>query len=863
MQAMDHPFFKERPRDIEPFFAKRLKAMDPSYEETHKEMEIEAREFSRQSTLNVDEKGFSRQSTLSVDERELSRSSTLKTESPEIIKKAHRGRRSWTWAIVSQIIGFLWLVPISAVLALNINSYMIGASIWCPRDDCSTDLFGLQTIVKTRQFDSRDHNVMGVLQFASKALEVWFMFISTSLVYDVAMLLAKKGGGLPVGFLLTHLEFGDIRYLLNPLLWTSPIPHPSGSPKIRAVTGKLYIFVLLAASLTILTNLMGPATAVLVIPNLQWIEMPHEAVQVFNGTNASFAPGGPMLNSTCTDDELTAGLYNCTWSLYGAALDGFAEATESSAMQVRHESANMMLTTTQQSSVQFTLNVSASGNVIWSPSRQALREISNDLYGLTEGAMSGNVSLGGSLPPKFYNNTLGTIIQRESISLGTSSRCFLGNITTWPVDKKRGVTCMNHWQFIDENDPRSYTMCFQTGSWSDVVLENSFFVGHSSTSAHESDPMLEVRTYFSQKATYFNETDDFGTGVLECMAEKSDVVCDWEKIFNVELPEEFRNSTSNMQIVEYNLQDRTHLNARAWCDWYTYIGYSTYWYDVAVETNPLGIIQMRNLSDIGESDRPEVMHPDWLLATWSVQDGGTVNGNRPMAKALVKALPTFGLEFTFLHNYALGQASSLVDWGFGEVGNATEMASSTGPTFHRYTIIHIWAYGVSDRTSQLGIAVVLLGAVCVLVRLVLALTFRFRHEHSAVELFVAALEHNSQGEFEGLDDELELAKVRFEMVEDEEGKPRFVSERRGTGFSEMSKDGFLKYSPSSLSKGDFPAQVSLAKDDLPKHHPSPLPKEGFPAKVFWSKDSLSQHDPRSSSPGDFPAKFHPPKDGFL
>lgn len=150
------------------------------------------------------------------------------------------------------------------------TKYTIGASIWCPGGHCSAELFSPRAISKAAQLDMQDHNVIGALQFISKALKVWFVFIATSLVYDMAMLLDKEGGGLPIAFLSTHLEFADIRYLVNPLLWVSTIPHPSTSPRKRSLaTGKSYLFVLLAASLTLLTNLMGSAAAVFAIPTLQ------------------------------------------------------------------------------------------------------------------------------------------------------------------------------------------------------------------------------------------------------------------------------------------------------------------------------------------------------------------------------------------------------------------------------------------------------------------------------------------------------------------------------------------------------------------------------------------------------------------
>lgn len=808
LQSMDHPFFKERPKGNDPFFAKRLMAKDPFYvqiqKEIQKEMDLQVKDMSRSSTLDDSSKDPSRTSTFDMDPSDMSRASTLKVESPEIIKKAHRGRRSWTWAVMSQIISVLWLAPIIALLVLNFQGYVIGASIWCPRGDCSADPLGMHASEKRADLDHQDHNVMGALQFVSKALEVWFMFISTSLIYDVAMLLAKKGGGLPVGFLLTHLEFGDIRYLLNPLLWASPIPHPSGSPRRRAITGKLYLFVVLAASLTILTNLMGPATAVLILPTLQWIETPRVPDLVFNGTNADLPPFGPYTIAGCTMDQLDAYQYSCTGKVYGPSLDSYADHMDASRMQYLQESGVFLFTISQECDVQFAINISESGDVAWSPNRQALCDISADAAGVSLDLFQD--PLGGNASAVNFNNSLTTVIQRQSISLAISSWCFFGNLTVIDVDADRSVYCYEGWEpnYGGGDSPPIYTMCIREGFWNAQVYENAFFIGHSNTTSQKTHRKIRVQNLFSDRATIFNTTTDFGSGILSCLAGK--VPCDWDQIFAAELPPDFRNMTSNAQIVEYHVPNTSSPDERYWCYWFTYLGFPTYSFDISIDENPLALVQLNNLPEIRPSDRPITMHPDWMLAAWSVENEGTVDGNRAMAKAFVKTLPNKPrdsgdpdmLELYYLHTYCLCQATSMVDWQGTDPGDPSSVEQSSGPLFHRYVTLHQWAYGLSDRTSQLGVYVVLLGVGCVIIRLVLALMFRLRHEHSAVELFVAALEHQSQGEFAGLDDELELAKVRFEMKEDANGKPRFVAERRGTGFCDADKRAFLDRKPKPM-----------------------------------------------------------------
>lgn len=813
-ESADRHFFKERPQVPEPFFAKRLKAMDPDYEKTRREVDIEVqvREISRAptglsraSTLNEEEKELSRSSTLAVDdddeivslksmlrinERMLSRASTFKIESPEIVKKAQRGRRTLTWAIVSQIISLLWLAPIIALLILNYRKYIIGASIWCPRGHCSAELFSPRALAKAAQLDMQDHNVIGALQFVSKALEVWFVFIATSLVYDMAMILARKGGGLPIAFLLTHLEFADIRYLVNPLLWTSPIPHPSTSPRARSlVTGKLYLFVLLAASLTVLTNLMGPAAAVLAIPTLQWIETPRIREAMFNGTNADYSPGGELTAANCTETQLEWGNYSCTEALLGPSLDSYAQYTRAASKQWELPFSTNLIPISQEGSTQFTVNISDGSDLIWSPSRYALRDLSIDID-VVANAFLGNPAEKGSEPPQNFNNSLSTILQRESISFGISTRCYFGNVSDMFIDDWRWVSCYEGWYF--PGAPASnYTMCIQRNIWSDDdashTYETHFSLDHANASSD--DPLIQIWVYYSDRVTYFNEATDFGTGIKDCFASNIHL-CDWDKIFDAPLPPEFHNATQNVNLVEYRAPVAPWSRERTWCDWYTYSSYPTYSYDISAQTNPLSLVQLNNISSIEKLGKPVLVHPTWLLAAWSVDTGGTVPWDRQITKAFTETLSAgysdMTLMFTYLHTYTLCQAVSIIDYNTCDPYDATDMKLCSGPIVSKYATLHLWAYGLSDKTSQLGVAVAILGITCVLIRLIFGVIFRFRHEHSALELFVAAMQHQSRGEFDGLEDELELAKVRFEMCEDEEsGKPRFWGEpRRGVGWEE-------------------------------------------------------------------------------
>ena len=61
--------------------------------------------------------------------------------------------------------------------------------------------------------------------------------------------------------------------------------------------------------------------------------------------------------------------------------------------------------------------------------------------------------------------------------------------------------------------------------------------------------------------------------------------------------------------------------------------------------------------------------------------------------------------------------------------------------------------------------ITVLGCICVIARAVLGLCV-LRREYSAVEILVAALEQKPEGVFEGMEMERDMARVRY-MVRDE------------------------------------------------------------------------------------------------
>ncbi|KAG7006895.1 hypothetical protein G7Y79_00012g032310 [Physcia stellaris] len=702
-------------------------------------------------------------------------------------KAKSKRRFAFTLHLLSHVIGFLWIAPIVALLVLNYKKHVIGASIWCPRGKCNAEAYGDNAISKASKLDAEDHNILGALQFVSKGLEVWFMVVATALVYDVALFLAKSSNGLPIGYLFTHLEFGDLRNLVNPLLWTSPIPHGNLMPSKPSGTWKLYLFALLAAFLTILTNLMGPATAVLVLPTLQWVDTAHKADQVFGSFAASSPPTGDTVFPGCNDtQQLLARNYSCTSSVSGPSMDNWLSQTLSTVAQWSQNHGDLRIGTTQEGDVQFTVNATT-GDLVWIPSRQVLRSLSRDydkLFVYVTGQLPKNDTVQQNQPS--FNNSLQTYLQREGPSLGLQADCFSGDVVVRKLAEDREVRCLDGWTSTDDTN---YTKCYRAGTgWGESNQVAGFFLGDAPKRANET----YMRIYSSDKATFYNSTNDFGSHIQRCMQEDAQD-CDWDSIFNVPLDLDLRNTSVNALVTEH--ESPLNGSSRIWCEAIVYNAFPTYTLDTTAATNPLSLVVLNHLpaeTDKSFNKTPIAVSPDWVLAAWSVANNGTVDRSREIGKELARVIPSLigvaemdeptsdQLEFIFLHLYTMSQTLSLINYSSSNDTAAMDAAAKAKdkgrPVLNTWTTLRVWAYGLSGRTAKLGVVVTMMGCVCVLLRLFLSVSLRIRHEHTTVELFVAALEHQPTREFDNLDDEAKMAKVRY-IMQDGHGRPKFISER--------------------------------------------------------------------------------------
>ena len=706
------------------------------------------------------------------------------------------------WRLLVPIISLLWLVPIATLLALNYTHHIIGASAWCPLGRCSADPLGDDAVQRAQKLDQADHNTLGALQLVAKALDAWFMFIATSIVFDLSMIFATNGNGLPMGYFVTHLQFGDIRNLFNPLLWTSSIPNSNNyqAKQLERIRGfKFCIFVILLVSLTVLTNLMGPATAVLVLPTLQWVDMRPMVEQRFEETGAAKPPGlsGPADFPGCDAENFRAYNYSCTYSYYAPTLDGWAMSADITATQMILSLNTPNIGTSQERSLQFPLNASTSEDLMWVPNRQVLAALSNQFEEVSEVSQTLESHSKGI---ERFNHSLQTTLNRQGPAIGFRFGCAAGNLSNIEIATDKNAICYSGWSFdsdilISNDSVSTYHICFPWGKdWNILHRQSRFFLGAQTFfNVSEYDEVtVTVSNYFVEKAVYWNDTEDFGSDLLDCRRRDPSLKsCDWEKIFKTPMTEPFRNWSTNVGLTEYDFSLKPINDSRVWCLTSAWLGFPTYVVDTSPWSNPTRLVTMRDNIDPDPMSTPLVIDPNWLLAAWSVDQNGTVDGNRPSAIRITQAIidpdgqdsaywdieSYHKLVFILFHLYSTGQALSMINYYSTDPFNFTAGSKDAShPVFRSWATHHVWAYGFSGRTARLGAVVAYAGALCVLLRIPLSI-FGGIHRYSVVELLVAALEHVPRGEFLTHRTAKAMGKIRFQLREDDEGRLILVPER--------------------------------------------------------------------------------------
>lgn len=549
-----------------------------------------------------------------------------------------RARFSALWFFFKEILGLLWLAPIVLLLYFNFSGYIIGPSASCPVRGCQSDPLASGNSQWAQHFDRNDHNTLGGLQIVAKILEIWFLFIAVDLVYNIVMILASRESGLPIGLFSSPVEFADPRSLLEVFRAASQSPGQHRLKERALMRLGLYSLVVFLAFMCMLVNLMGPAVAVLVLPTLQWVNLPQKAIHSFNASGLARPPNVADYEvfPNCTNENLNNRLFSCTKIPYAASLDAWDDSViEAGSQMTGQYSTTQPYGISPEGDVYFTFN--ATNNLydaIWAPNRQALREVSADLdYFETA---SQNISLNPAY--QSYNNSLNTVLKRKAPIFGAYVNAFRPeNVTTTVVGDNQELRCYGGYQSWLTGDV-NFTKCLPIGTaWHPLNKKANFSVAGS---FNRSSAGATVNVFFTDTSAYFNGTFNDGLLPSSCMLNgtlSSPNDCDWKTVFSATIPLNSSLVSSNILTIELTMP-KEYPDSTAVFEFFTFANFSTYTLDTSPQTNPLYLVQVDDVPDPQKANlRTVPVDPDWVLAAWSVDQDGLI-GNRSAAFSLIRGL---------------------------------------------------------------------------------------------------------------------------------------------------------------------------------------------------------------------------------
>jgi hypothetical protein len=664
------------------------------------------------------------------------------------------------------------------LLALNFSGYVAGAGVSC------MGYCNLRLDIPTRLYlDARNRDILGALQLVAKFLEAWFVIIAGSLAFDLSLHLATTRDGLPLRHLFAHVRLADPSAILSWSAWTSVRPR-TGKSAHGAFT--LYAFVgFTSIILCILVNLMGPATAVLILPTLGTREFSgtHD-VRFFDQVRSG---GAPRL-AGCSQSDLDAGKYSC------------ADPGPIDSITARNRNGDSMAPLWQQEFFYFQPNTSGSPpGTSWIPNRRLLLALGDDFLAWSfainhptfqeyqselnktatglgrKGAES--VSEGQY---RLYRESLQTTFERNGPSLGSYSHC-KRSITRVQVSEDRQVHCYSIptrqtlpngevWTPVElrlgfvANQPSDdagtrVTKCIRVGSgWGAAApLHAQFHFGAPGADGGSSRYTADI--YSADRAVYLTPEQS------RCAQADSAQACDWQQLFSADVPTHLRNTSLNVLFTEYTAPNGTQ--PAVLCETLAHLSFPTYHVDDSSNIILQGI--ERDLAT-----PPVPVHPGWVLAAWSVDSSGTIDSmSRQAGGALARALQNTATDDSqvlghadveYIQTNAMNQALSLVDYTTAPPAPDGSGPDPAHPIEQASQQVRVWQYGFGSRTSVLGAVVAMAGCAVVLLRAGVGLWVRAR-PLELTTLVAAALKQPEVETLRGLSDR-EVGQTRFVLEGD-------------------------------------------------------------------------------------------------
>jgi hypothetical protein len=549
------------------------------------------------------------------------------------------------------------------------------------------------------RFDRNDHNLLGALQLVAKALEVWLVAISVALVNLVTMRFASKEEGLPIGYFTRMTDFTEIITLIDPLPWrTAPLLFGDKSRE-RRIGRRVWFLKALTVVLSVLCNLMGPATAVLVIPSLQWVTTDPVGDRAFLSLNSGSPPGSdntswfsnatwmPSWTSPCPLSAFARRNYTCTQDPFGRSLDAWIESTIAGrgtfGLAAQTDFVSRVLTFTANMTTQYASTITMAANSLllsfkdytfWVPNRQVISDLSVDLAVVQNLAIGANLTLLAQDLPfdgeyvdfvdsyVEYNMSLELRVQRNGPIVGFLPvlwESFNGAAWTTYIDESRQLRCYTHYSLANVpfgagSAHGNYTKCIRIGSgWSASNKKASFFVpGPYAVELGQPEidivkmpgPGVSVNIYSSDRAVFFPNGMHPSWLPSACLANgtvPSTSNCDWDRIFTTPQSSPVANRTSNVNTIEMTI-DKGLSSFTMVVDFVAFSAFTLYSLDTSPISNPMETVQTLSLPSHGKSIPVD---PDWLLAGWSAGNNQSLTSQRTATIELVQAMNTYSERF--------------------------------------------------------------------------------------------------------------------------------------------------------------------------------------------------------------------------
>jgi len=714
-------------------------------------------------------------------------------------RRAAPEREKYTaWRLLIDLASIAWIAPIIIAIYINSQNWIVGRGVSCkslnPNPYCHGGLFTYDRHQRLAALNEEDRVILAALQLASKALETWFATIATSIVFSVTMHLAKSPDGIPLGYLFTHISFPDMLGLFDRSLWTS-----WAGTRRRGSVLRLWGFIFLVVLLCVTSNLMGPATAILIIPQIgsPVIEVPVK--ERFDQISASQSPAVTNILPECNATELAAGNFSCT-SIYASSLDEMSSGAKLR-LEMRLRDWRPAPIVTEHDTVLFTLNASESDDgtiIVWAPNRRALSEITADHIEVevAQGLYLANETnqvlahFGRTPDPVLfeqYNNTLDITLHRKSPSLGFDDVCDRASgVFSYPVSETQSVLCVN----LTITEVQYWVSCSRIGSgWGDTGwTQSQFFIADTDL---DSPSNVSVDVYTTDKVVLFDNRDPpCGTGPSSC---------DWDNMFSRGPgPHEDLGLVVDKRPQQFVLYSKSHSSGHhtVFCTTTAHLSFPEYVASIFRDQNLMRLVQIR-APPSNEIYKAVRFHSDWITAAWSMEKpSDLVEAARPAAINLVSALKSIGpppptindidrdytlLAFQVQHEVMTFHAMTFVNFSTAAILPGDVDDDPARPFLKVFKTLRVYMYDNKSRTFKAAAAVCGFGCLVAFLRPIITYIVATRRP-STLRIAVAALNHPPPSSLDGMRKERDIGRVSLRVVphpEDRKGVVLQMQDSRG------------------------------------------------------------------------------------